>query len=228
MLHLYNKRVFPRYVCSQVGRRKLRKVIVRNINCGRSLIMKWFNVKSSKFQTEDRETITFRPLNEDDAKTLGRFFEELSEETTKLFGPHPLTMEEAEKLCAQVKVANTLRLVACNPNNEIIGYVVMSYPLRESQLARYKNYDIELIQGRDLCIAPAVADRYQDEGLGSFMMEETIKIAKSLEAKYIILWQGTQKKNERAIHFYKKFGFIINAEFERYSHDNYDMTLMLD
>ena len=189
--------------------------------------MRWFSTKSSSFQTKDGEKIIFRSVNKGDVEALGKFFEELSEETTKLFGPHPLTKGEAKRLCVQAKYSNTLRMVACNLNNEVIGYMVISYPLRESQLERYKSYCIELVQGRDLCIAPGVADRYQGKGIGSFMLAETIKVARDREAKYIILWQGTQKTNKRAVHFYKKFGFEVNAEFEKYGHENYDMTLTL-
>ncbi|MBU0976198.1 MAG: GNAT family N-acetyltransferase [Patescibacteria group bacterium] len=190
--------------------------------------MKWFNVNFSSFKTKDGEIIVFRPLEEGDAEAFGKFLTSLSEETKKLFGPHPLTKEEAGKMCLQTKFSNTLRMIVSNSNSEIIGYIVISYPLRESQLQRYENYDVELIQGRDLCIAPCVSDDYQGKGIGGFMLQETIKIAKNLGAKYIILWQGTQKSNKRAIDYYKKFGFRINAEFERYDHANYDLTLSLD
>lgn len=190
--------------------------------------MRWFNVKSTTFKTKEGERIEFRSLKKTDVESLGNFFTGLSENTKKLFGPHPLTVEEAEKLCRQTEFSNILRMVALNSNNKIVGYMVVSYPLRESQLQRYENYDLKLIQGRDLCIAPCVSDDYQGKGVGSCMLEETIRIAKKLKAKYIILWQGTQKSNKRAIDYYKKFGFRINDEFERYGHNNYDFTLSLD
>ncbi|MDD3647909.1 MAG: GNAT family N-acetyltransferase [Candidatus Dojkabacteria bacterium] len=190
--------------------------------------MKWFSVNPIVSRIKGGEEIIFRSLEEGDEINFGKFMAELSEDTKELFGPHPLTKEEAQKLCQQAKFSNTLRMVASNSKNEIVGYMVISYPLRESQLQRYENYDIDIIQGRDLCIAPCVSDAYQGKGLGSFMMKETIKIAQDLGAKHIILWQGTQKSNKRAVNYYKKFGFKINAEFERYGHTNYDLTLSLD
>jgi GNAT superfamily N-acetyltransferase len=189
--------------------------------------MKWFNVDKKCLKTKDGEEIILRPLKSDDKKLFGDFLLGLSKETTDLFGPHPLTREDADKLCLQSDCSNILRLIAVNSKDEIVGYMIISYPLRESQLQRYEIYNIELVQGRDLCIAPCIADLYQSKGLGSLLMNMTLDIARDLGAKYIIPWQGTGQKNVRAVNLYKKYGFEITGEFNRYGNDNYDLTLKL-
>jgi len=182
---------------------------------------------TSKYQLKSGEAVVFRPLNEHDVLAFGRFMEELSEEIRRRFGPHPLNSEEAARICDKLDDLKMLRMILVNSNDEIVGYIILSFELRDSQVLRYEDYKIPIERGRDICVAPAVADRYQNSGLGSIMLEETIKIAQRLGVKYIILWQGTQLTNTRAIHFYEKFGFQKSGEFEKYGNNNVDMTLML-
>jgi len=174
------------------------------------------------------EKVVFRPLNKNDSKAFGQFLESLSQETRSKFGPHPLDFAEAKNICENLNYSEMLRMVITNKKEEIIGYIVLSFQFRDSQLLRYEDYKISLAKGRDICIAPVVADRYQNKGIGGLMLKKTIEIAHRLRVKYIILWQGTQSSNKRAIHFYEKFGFLKNSEFERYGHKNVDMTLTLN
>jgi len=173
------------------------------------------------------ERVFFRPLVNSDTSVFGDFLENLQEKTRARFGPHPLTVDEARNICNSLNYSEMIRMILINMNQEIIGYMILSFLLRESQLLRYQNYKISVIQGRDACIAPVVADRYQNKGVGSIMLKETIKIAKSFGVEYLILWQGVQLSNLRAIHYYEKFGFKKNAEFNRYGTHNVDMTLDL-
>jgi ribosomal protein S18 acetylase RimI-like enzyme len=48
------------------------------------------------------------------------------------------------------------------------------------------------------------------KGVGSFLMEEIVKIA--TEQKKEMLWLGVWKENERAIAFYRKWGFEVFDE----------------
>jgi GNAT superfamily N-acetyltransferase len=173
------------------------------------------------------ERVFFRPLVKSDVGAFGEFLENLQEKTRARFGPHPLTADEARNICSGLNYSEMIPMILINMNQEIIGYMILSFLLRKSQLLRYQDYKIPIKQGCDACIAPVVADRYQNKGIGSMMLKETIKIAKSLGAKYLILWQGVQLSNLRAIHYYEKFGFKKNAEFKRYGTHNVDMTLNL-
>lgn len=185
-----------------------------------------FSIQSS-FITNDGEAVIFRPLVRDDSVSFGIFLDSLSEETRKKFGPHPINSEEAKNICNNLNYAEMLRLVVVNLNKEIVGYVILSFLLRKSQVVRYKNYGIHLAPGKDACIAPVIADRYQNKGIGTKMLLKTLELARALGLRIIILWQGTQVSNTRAIHTYEKLGFKKNAEFERYGTVNCDMYLEL-
>jgi len=176
---------------------------------------------------ENGERVFFRPLVNSDARAFGKFLESLQENTRARFGPHPLITVEAKNICDSLNYSEMIRMILINMNQEIIGYMILSFLLRESQVLRYQDYKIPVTQRRDACIAPVVADRYQNKGVGSILLKETIRIAKSFGAKHLILWQGVQTTNSRAIHYYEKFGFKKNAEFDRYGTHNVDMALDL-
>jgi len=183
---------------------------------------------ASEHILKNGDRVLFRPLVKNDAIAFGSFLEGLKEETRDKFGPHSLTTKEAKNICNTLNYLEVLRLVLINTNQEIIGYMILSFLLRESQVLRYQIYKIQLRQKRDACIAPVIADNYQNSRAGSIMLEETIKIAHNLKIKYLILWQGVQQTNTRAIHYYEKFGFRKNGEFDRYGTHNIDMTLTLN
>lgn len=174
-----------------------------------------------------KERFIFRPLVKDDSAAFGIFLDGLLEKTRRRFSPHPLTSEEAKNICNNLNYVEMLRMVLLNSKKEIIGYIILSFKFRESQLIRYGNYGIHIVQGRDACIAPVIADRYQNKGIGTIMLIKTLELAKSLGLRQIILWQGTQVSNKRAIHYYEKLGFKKIAEFERYGTINCDMFLQL-
>lgn len=182
---------------------------------------------TSEFCFENGEKLIFRPLVKNDCSAFGYFLDSLSEKARNRFGPHPLNSKEAKNICGSINYSEMLPIVVTNPKKEIVGYIILSFRLRDSQLLRYRDYKIPIVNGRDICLAPAIADRYQKKGVGSEMLKRTIEIAKSLGVKHIILWQGTQLSNTRAIHLYEKFGFKKDGEFERYGTQNCDMSLSL-
>jgi len=182
---------------------------------------------TSEHLLKNHEKIVLRPILKTDVGSFGKFLEGLKEQTRSKFGPHPLTMEEARSICNNINYSETLRILAINANQEIIGYMILSFVLRDSQIMRYQNYNIALVNHKDACIAPVVRDDYQNKGVGSILLNETIKLSRSLGIRYLILWQGVQATNERAVHYYEKFGFEKNGEFDRYGTHNVDMTLKL-
>lgn len=59
---------------------------------------------------------------------------------------------------------------------------------------------------------------YQSQGYGAKTISEAVKIAKSLDAKYLRL--QVVDTNVPAINFYKKFGFVqVNGEFKEYIYE---------
>jgi GNAT superfamily N-acetyltransferase len=175
----------------------------------------------------DGEKFTFRLLLPSDSESFGNFLEGLTPEIRKRFAPHPLTPDEAKKICQTLKYSEILRFITVNIKREIVGYFILSFPFREEEISRYENYGLTIIDGKDVRIAPVIADAYQNKGLGSLMMKETIDVARHLELRYLVLWGGTQATNDRAIHFYNKFGFKKVGEFKKNDMNNFDMYMEL-
>ena len=57
-----------------------------------------------------------------------------------------------------------------------------------------------------------VSKELQKNGFGSYLMEQTVAIAKQKGKRYI--WLGVWEKNRRAISFYRKHGFYIIGTHE--------------
>ncbi|MGB5647238.1 MAG: GNAT family N-acetyltransferase, partial [Muriicola sp.] len=51
-----------------------------------------------------------------------------------------------------------------------------------------------------------VLTHYQGQGIGDWIMEQVIRLAKEAEKRFI--WLGVWEKNTAAIRFYEKKGFI--------------------
>jgi GNAT superfamily N-acetyltransferase len=176
------------------------------------------------------ERIVFRALRAEDGLLLGRYFEGLSQETRRRFAPHPFTMEEAHKLCADIDYQHILRLIAVRDPEErpdIIAYFILTLGVRKGEEHRYEARGMPLESDLDCTLAPSVADVYQNQGVGSILMPKVLSLARRLGRKRVVLSGGTQATNHRAIHFYEKFGFRKVGRFATQI-ENYDMMLDLD
>jgi GNAT superfamily N-acetyltransferase len=176
----------------------------------------------------DGEHVILRLLLPGDGELLGRYFEGLSEETRRRFGPHPLTTGEAQDLCARIDRHSALRFVALLPGTapQIIAYFILMLSAGEPETARYKEYGIQLDNAADCAFAPSVADAYQSRGLGSLLMPHIIEVARRMGKRALVLMGGTQSTNTRAVGFYEKFGFErVGSYFTEI--ENYDMILRL-
>jgi len=181
----------------------------------------------------DGRRATVRLLRATDVETLTAFFLGLSPDTRRFYGPHPFDRATAEKLCASLDPATTLRFIAIlddgGPNAEIIGYMILTRQIGESDLARYG----DRIRP-EVCasFAPSIADAYQEQGIGTAMARHVLACARKLGLKQVILMGGVQARNERARHFYAKLGFQPQGEFWLHHGGeellNYDMLLELD
>jgi GNAT superfamily N-acetyltransferase len=169
------------------------------------------------FQLASSVQVTVRPLLRSDGAALGAYFLGFSEETRRRFGPHPLDQVTADDLCATINVAEALRLVAVVPGaagEEIIAYIILLLGVTEDERARYRQWGITLRRETDCTVAPSVADREQNSGLGSRCFEHLIELARRLGRQRMLLLGGTQASNHRAIHFYAKHRFQTIGSFE--------------
>ena len=80
--------------------------------------------------------------------------------------------------------------------NEIIGYFKLNILDNQNEFKEYNGIELERIY---------VLPDFQNNGFGSFMLGEVIRLAKSLQKSY--LWLGVWEKNSEAIKFYQNKGF---------------------
>ncbi len=180
-----------------------------------------------KLKSKKSQEFILREISAFDSEPLGHFFESLSVETRKKYGPHPLTKEFAVELCTS-KDDSVIRFVLTLVDDKrFVGYFILDFRMPEGILNRYREQGIDLSDGKNPMFAPSIADDYQNTGLASLAMPVIIKAAKDLGAKSLVLMGGTQATNKRAIAFYEKFGFKHICEFEREGL-NYDMRMLLD
>jgi GNAT superfamily N-acetyltransferase len=176
------------------------------------------------------ESITLRPLRADDADQFWEYLGSLSPQTRSRYGPHPFDEPTARAICASLDPGDVLRMVATIPGAEgerIIAYVLLKLGILEADRQRYEKLGIPLVPATDCTRAPSVADEFQDQGIGSLMIQHILEVAPKLGRRRIVLWLGVQATNDRAVHFYTKWGFRNVGEFYT-DKNNYDMILDLN
>ena len=180
----------------------------------------------------DGRRATVRPLEATDVDPLTDFFVSLSADTRSRYGPHPFDRPTAESLCSSIDNSQIVRFVAVlnndQPQAEIIGYMILSRKIWSGDAERYGD---RLREGECACLAPVIADAYQDQGIGTQMGRHVVASAREMGLKQVILMGGVLAFNERAQHFYEKLGFRRVGEFWTHSGEdklNYDMVLDLD
>jgi len=174
----------------------------------------------------DGENVTVRRLSESDVDAFAQFLESLSAETRGLYRPHALDESEARRICALIHTDPSLRLIATpEGGNQIEAYVLAEFEIPDDEKERYAGYGIVLEDGLDCRIAPGVADRWQDRGLGSVMLRHALAALHRLGLRHVVLFGGTQVGNSRAIHVYRKLGFQPLGTFETKGIENIDMCI---
>ncbi|MCC7264054.1 MAG: GNAT family N-acetyltransferase [Candidatus Latescibacteria bacterium] len=185
---------------------------------------------SKPIQLSSGEPALLRPLQRDDAHRLGPYFINLSAETRRLYAPHAFDQETADRICAELDSSQALRLLATRGSGaaeEVIGYFILVFGVHEGDRKRYEQLGIGLDGTTDCTLAPSVADVYQSTGLGSIMLEHLYQIARNCGRKRMVLWGGVRQDNPRAVHFYRRFGFVEKGQFPAGGVDNYDMIAPL-
>ncbi len=106
-----------------------------------------------------------------------------------------------EKLSAELADKNA-QFYFAKLNNEIIGYLKLNFGLSQTELKDDKALEIERIY---------VINEFHGKKVGQILYDKAIEIAKQKKVNYV--WLGVWEKNERAINFYTKNGFI---EFDKH------------
>ena len=93
-------------------------------------------------------------------------------------------------------------------NNEIAGYLKVNTNNAQSEEMGDESLEIERIY---------IKQQFQKHGLGKYMLNQAIDIAREQNKKKI--WLGVWEKNENAIAFYKKMGFVQTGAHAFYMGD---------
>lgn len=182
----------------------------------------------ARLTLRDGRPVTVRPLAQSDIELLTRYFLGLSPLTRSFYGPHPFDRVTAEHLCAVLGQDDTQRFVALledGTQSEIIGYMILAHKIWEDDQKRYGD---RLDYASCACLAPSIADAYQEQGLGTLMGRHVVAYAQAVGIKQLILMGGVQARNERARRLYARLGFREVGEFWTTSPEellNYDMLI---
>ena len=176
-------------------------------------------------------TVTLRPVNAHDARSLGAYFLGLGEETRRRYGPHPFDQETADTICAEVEGSNTIRIIATTGSDDteqVFAYFIVIAGVLDGDVRRYSEIDMPLDPETDCTLAPSVADAYQSQGLGSLVFAHVLDVVRRMGRKRLVLWGGVQATNERGKRFYAKNGFRYVNSFEGPpGTDNHNMIMDL-
>lgn len=100
--------------------------------------------------------------------------------------------------------------------NEIAGYLKVNTNDAQSEQMGNDSLEIERIY---------VRKKYQKEGLGKYLITIALEIAKERNKKKI--WLGVWEKNENAIAFYQKMGFVPTGTHSFYMGDEEQIDLIM-
>ena len=101
-----------------------------------------------------------------------------------------------EKLTSELTNQNS-EFYFAEAKKEIIGYLKINFGAAQTELKDTKTLEIERIY---------VLKEFHGKGVGQLLYDKAIKIAKQKNVDYV--WLGVWEENQRAIHFYKKNGFV--------------------
>ncbi|QUG41811.1 GNAT family N-acetyltransferase [Psychrobacillus sp. INOP01] len=101
-------------------------------------------------------------------------------------------------------------------NKEIAGYLKVNTNAAQSEKMGDESLEIERIY---------IKNEFQKHGLGKYLLSKAIEIA--LERSKAKIWLGVWEKNENAIAFYKKMGFVQNGSHSFYMGDDEQIDLIM-
>ncbi|MCJ2148578.1 GNAT family N-acetyltransferase [Bacillus paralicheniformis] len=93
-------------------------------------------------------------------------------------------------------------------NNEAAGYLKVNTDEAQTEKMGDESLEIERIY---------IKNEFQKHGLGKYLFNKALEMAKELNKKKI--WLGVWEKNENAIAFYKKMGFVQTGAHSFYMGD---------
>lgn len=101
-------------------------------------------------------------------------------------------------------------------NHEVAGYLKVNTDDDQSEAMGDESLEIERIY---------VKKKFQKHGLGKYLLNKAMDIA--MEVKKEKIWLGVWEKNENAIAFYQKMGFVQTGAHSFYMGDDEQVDLIM-
>ena len=101
-----------------------------------------------------------------------------------------------EKMTVELHDKNSVFYFVTRDNN-VIGYLKLNFGASQTELKDQKALEIERIY---------VLNQFHGKKIGPILYDKAIEIARQKNVDYV--WLGVWEKNQRAISFYQKNGFI--------------------
>lgn len=101
-------------------------------------------------------------------------------------------------------------------NNETAGYLKVNSCDAQSEKMGDDSLEIERIY---------IKSKFQKHGLGKYLLNQAIEMAVALRKKEV--WLGVWEKNENAIAFYKKMGFVQTGAHSFYMGDEEQIDIIM-
>jgi diamine N-acetyltransferase len=101
-------------------------------------------------------------------------------------------------------------------NNEVAGYLKVNTDDDQSEEMGDESLEIERIY---------IKNKFQKHGLGKYLLNKAMEIAMERNKKKI--WLGVWEKNENAIAFYKRMGFVQTGAHSFYMGDEEQMDFIM-
>ncbi|WGM89507.1 MAG: GNAT family protein [Candidatus Bathyarchaeum tardum] len=160
-----------------------------------------------EFTTKNGLKIIFRPEQPDDTEMLWVMFSTLSKKSASYLLP-PFPRDRIENWTNEIDYDELLAIVAVlteKDKQRIIGSTSLKF---NSQKPLKHKAELGL----------TVHDDYQNMGIGNALLKHIINVARTKKLKKIHL--NVSAENDRAIHLYKKAGFITEGTFHKASYVN--------
>ncbi|WP_040203385.1 GNAT family N-acetyltransferase [Neobacillus jeddahensis] len=101
-------------------------------------------------------------------------------------------------------------------NHEVAGYVKVNTDDAQSEEMGDESLEIERIY---------IKKQFQKHGLGKYLLNKAMEIARERDKKKI--WLGVWEKNENAMAFYKKMGFVQTGAHSFYMGDEEQIDFIM-
>ncbi|MEH7547441.1 MULTISPECIES: GNAT family N-acetyltransferase [Bacillaceae] len=101
-------------------------------------------------------------------------------------------------------------------NNEVAGYLKVNTNDAQSEEMGEESLEIERIY---------IKNKFQKYGLGKYLLNKAMEIAMERNKKKV--WLGVWEKNENAIGFYKKMGFVQTGAHSFYMGDEEQIDFIM-